>query len=258
MSGVLEDFLVSGVMAFVLTFVRMGTAIMIMPGLGDSFTPARIRLHVALGITLVLFPLVQPYMPSPIPPTFMLFTLIVMEFIVGLFFGTIARIFMTALDTAGQVLSVSSGLGNAQVFNPAMAMQGSLMGAFLSVTGVVFLFASNLHHLLIAGLVESYELFPLGEIPDTGSMAELMARAVSSAFSIGIKVGAPFIVLALLIYLGMGVLSRLMPQVQVFLIALPLQIYLSLLVITLVLSTGLFYWISQFEDAMVFFLSSGG
>ena len=258
MPSVLEGFLVSGVLAFVLTFVRMGTAIMIMPGLGDSFTPARVRLHVALGITLVLFPIVQPYMPNPIPGTFMLFTLIVMEFIVGLFFGTIARIFMTALDTAGQVLSISSGLGNAQVFNPALAMQGSLMGAFLSVTGVVFLFASNLHHLLIAGLIESYEFFPLGEIPDTGSMAELIARSVSAAFAIGIKVGAPFIVLALLIYLGMGVLSRLMPQVQVFLIALPLQIYLSLLVITLVLSTGLFYWAGEFENAMVFFLSSGG
>ncbi len=250
----IQDFLTTGVFAFILTFVRLGTAAMIMPGIGDSFVSTRIRLHFSLGLSFVLFPLVMPHLPSSIPGTFMLFSLIVMEFIVGLFIGTIARIFMMALDTAGMVLSVSSGLGNAQVFNPALSTQGSLMGAFLSVTGVVVLFASDLHHLLIAGLIESYSLFPIGEIPDTGSMAELMARAVSKSFLIGIKIATPFIAITLMIYVGMGVLSRLMPQVQVFLIALPLQILLSLVTLTLVLSAGLLYWLGQFEQAMVFFL----
>ena len=251
----IQDFLSTGVFAFILTFVRLGTATMIMPGIGDSFVSTRIRLHFALGLSFVLFPLIVPHLPNPIPATFMLFSLIVMEFIVGLFIGTIARIFMTALDTAGMVLSISSGLGNAQVFNPALASQGSLMGAFLSVSGIVLLFSANLHHLLISGVVESYTLFPIGEIPDTGSMADLMARAVSSSFLIGIKVSSPFIVITLMIYVGMGVLSRLMPQIQVFIIALPLQILLSLIILTLVLSAGLLYWLGEFEKSMVFFLA---
>ena len=254
----LQDFLVTGVFAFMLTFVRMGTAIMIMPGVGDSFVSTRIRLHIALAISFVLFPLITPKIPAVLPGTFGLFTLIVMEFLVGLFFGTIARIFMTALDTAGMVVSFSSSLSNAQLFNPSLAAQGSLVGAFLSVTGIVFLFSTNMHHLLIMGVVESYELFPLGEIPDTGSMAELVSRAVSSSFSIGVKIGAPFIILTLLVYVGMGVLSRVMPQVQVFLLALPLQILLSLILMGFVLSTGLFYWLGQFEQSMVYFLSTPG
>lgn len=254
----IEQFLVTGVLAFMLTFVRIGTAVMIMPGLGDSFVPERIRLHIAVGMTFALFPLVLPHIPNPVPGTFALLTMIVMEFIIGLFFGTIARIFMTALDTAGMVISTSSGLSNAQLFNPSLAHQGSLMGAFLSVTGVLVLFGANLHHLLIAGIVESYELFPLGEIPDAGSMAEMMARAVAASFSIGIKIGAPFIVLTLLIYVGMGVLSRIMPQVQVFLLALPVQILLSLVLLTMVLSSAYLYWVTQFEEGMVFFLRSAG
>jgi len=258
MPSVLEEFIVTGVFAFILTFVRVGSAVMIMPGLGDSFVPARIRLHLGLGLTLALFPLLIPHMPSPIPGTFTLFFMIGIEFMIGIFFGTIARIFMTALDTAGMVVSLQSGLANAQVFNPSLATQGSLMGAFLSVTGVVLLFATNLHHLLIMGVLESYQLFPLGVIPDTGSMAELMARAVSSAFMIGFKISAPFVVITLLIYVGMGVLTRLMPQVQVFLLALPIQILLSLVTLTLVLSAGLMYWLHQFRDAMGFFLSIGG
>jgi flagellar biosynthetic protein FliR len=254
----LETFLTTSVLAFILTFVRMGTAVMIMPGLGDSFVPERLRLLIALALSFVMTPLTIKYMPVTPPSTFALFTLIVMEFIIGLFFGTIARVFMTALDTAGMVISTQSGLGNAQVFNPSMATQGSLIGAFLSVTGVLILFATDLHHLLIAGLVESYDLFPIGSIPDTGSMAELLARTVASSFAIGVKIGAPFLVLTMIIYVGMGVLSRLMPQIQVFMIALPLQILLSVITLMLTLSAIFMYWSLQFEQGMVFFLKSGG
>jgi len=252
----LEQFLTTGVFAFILTFVRMGAIVMIMPGLGDSFVPERVRLMIAVAISFAMFPLVMDYVPSPLPGTMMLFFLIVAEFIVGLFFGTIARIFMTALDTAGMAISISTGLGNAQVFNPSMATQGSLVGAFLSITGVAFLFASNLHHLLIMGIVESYELFPIGVLPDSGSMAELIARAVSSSFNIGIKLALPFLVLTLLIYVGMGVLARLMPQVQVFLVALPMQIMLGLITMLFVIAAIYMYWIREFENAMVFFLST--
>lgn len=256
MNAALDTFLAANVFAFILTFVRMGTAMMIMPGIGDSFVPERIRLMIALGISFVLFPITAKYIPAQIPGTFMLLSLVTMEFIVGLFFGTIARVFMVALDTAGMVISTSSGLANAQVFNPSMATQGSLVGAFLSVTGVLFLFSTDLHHLLIAGMLESYDLFPVGKIPETGSMAELMARTMASSFAIGVKIGAPFIVLTMVVYVGMGVLSRLMPQVQVFMVALPLQILLSIVVLMLVLSAIFTYWGLQFEEGMVFFLKA--
>ncbi len=257
MQSTLEAFLAGGVLAFMLTFARMGTAIMIMPGLGDSFVSERIRLHMALAISFVLFPFVMPYIPHPVPPSFVLVTLIAMEIIIGLFIGTIARIFMIALDTAGMVISMQSGLSNAQVFNPALAAQGSIMGAFLSVTGIVLIFATNLHHLLITGLIESYELFPLGALPDTGSMAEFMVEAVTSSFSIGVKLASPFIVMTLLIYVGMGVLSRLMPQIQVFMVVLPLQILLSVILLSIVLMALFSYWLGEFEAGAMFFLSGG-
>lgn len=255
METTIADFLATGVLAFMLTFVRMGTAIMLMPGVGDSFVNTRMRLLMAVGVTFVLFPLITPYMPDPIPSTLSLISLITMEFIIGLFFGTIARIFMMAFDTAGMVISIQSGLGNAQVFNPALSTQGSIIGAFLSIFGVLILFATDLHHLLFMGILESYELFPVGAIPDTGSMAELVARAVSGSFLIGVKIAAPFIVMTLMIYVGMGVLSRLMPQVQVFLLAIPLQILLAITALSLVLGAAATYWLTYFEQAMVFFLT---
>lgn len=250
----IESFLTTSVLAFALTFVRLGTAIMIMPGLGDSFTPQNVRLNIAIGFSLALFPLVATHIPTPLPSTFTLIVMIASEFIIGLFFGTIARIFMMALDTAGMVISTSSGLANAQVFNPSLASQGSLMGAYMSITGVVMLFALNLHHLLIAGLVQTYEIFPVGGAVDMASMAELMARSISASFAIGVKIGAPFIIITMLVYVGMGVLSRLMPQVQVFMIALPAQILLSLITIMMVLGTMFAYWAGEFEKGMIFML----
>jgi len=258
LEATLQEFLSVQVFAFALTFVRLGTAIMIMPGVGDSFVPGRLRLHFAVALTFALFPLTVAYVPDPLPATLGLFALIFMEFIIGIFFGSIARIFMMALDTAGMVISISSGLSNAQMFNPALSTQGSLVGAFLSVTGIVILFAMNLHHLLFAGIIESYEFFPVGALPDFGSMAEIVARSISASFSIGIKIAAPFLVMSILIYTGMGVLSRLMPQVQVFLIALPVQILIALALMSLFLSSAYLYWGTQFEQAMVFFLKASG
>jgi flagellar biosynthetic protein FliR len=254
----LTQFLTGGVFAFLLVFVRIGTALMIAPGMGDSFVPNNVRLMFAVAMSFCVFPVLQPMVPSPIPGTFMLFFLILMEFVIGVFIGTMARVFMVALDTAGMVISTQSGLANAQVFNPSLAAQGSLMGALLSMLGVVLLFATDLHHLIFLGVFESYELFPLGHVPEAGSMAELLSRAVSHSFMIGIKIGLPFILITLVLYTGMGVLARIMPQIQVFILALPIQILLSLLTLMAVLSSGMMLWLRAYETGMEYFLSQAG
>lgn len=255
---ILQNFLTAGVFSFLLVFVRIGTAMMIMPGLGDSFVPQNIRLYMALGLSVVIAPIVMNHIPSPLPNFAVIFALIIMEFVIGLFVGTVARVLMTALDTAGMLISMSSGLANAQIFNPSLAAQGSIVGAFLSVTGVMILFATNLHQLLIYGLVESYDMFPVGGVPDTGSMAEMMVRAISASFLTGFQMGIPFIVISLLLYIGMGVLARLMPQIQVFILALPIQIALALLTLSLTLSAGYLFWLGRFESGMTIFLTSAG
>jgi flagellar biosynthetic protein FliR len=254
----LEEFLTTGVFAFMIIFVRFGTALMIMPGIGDSFVPNNIRLMMALTICLVLTPVIMPFMPSPLPAFGPMIVLIAVEFLIGLFIGTIARILMTALDTAGMLISMASGISNAQIFNPTLSVQGSIFGAFLSIMGVTLLFITNMHHLMIHGLVESYHMFPLGGVPDTGSMAELVTRAVASAFLVGFQISLPFIIISLMIYVGMGVLARLMPQIQVFILAVPIQILLALITMGMVLSSIMLFWLSTFENGMVYFLSLGG
>ncbi len=118
MEETLQSFINQGVFAFILTFVRVGTAVSLMPGLGDVFTPRHIRLYIALGLSLVLTPVTQPFLPHPAPENSTLIILVGMEFLIGAFIGMVTSFFLSALDTAGMLISMASGLGSAQLFQP--------------------------------------------------------------------------------------------------------------------------------------------
>lgn len=252
--SLLEQFIALNVFAFILTFVRIGTAIMIAPGVGDSFVPQNIRLYFALAFSVILTPLVASKIPGPVPAGSMFFILIFVEFLVGALIGTVARILMSATDTAGMIVSFQAGLSNAQLFNPQIAAQGSLFGAFLSVTAATLLFSLDLHHMLIMGLMESYNRFPIGDIPDIGSMADIITRTVSAAFLIACQMSAPYVILILILYVAMGILAKLMPQLQVFMLAMPVQILLSLVITVLVISTMLMFFVDRYESYLGTFL----
>lgn len=262
MESILQDLAVSQVYAFMLVFVRVGTAMMIMPGIGDGFVPERVRLFFALAFSAVLTPFLAPMLPEFTVAGAAFMTLLVGEFIMGAFIGGIARIFMAALDTAGMLVSMHIGLANAQIFNPAFATQGSIMGAFLSITGALLLFATNLHHLLLAALVDSYQTFPPGNlgVNFAGDLANTIATSVTRAFAIGFHFAVPFILVTTMVYIAMGILSRLMPQLQVFILSMPVQIMIGFLTFVLVASAGMMYWLGEYERAIHMFLlpSLGG
>lgn len=254
----LQAFLTTGVFAFLLAFTRTGTVVMLMPGIGNTFVPPQTRLLFALGFSFVLFPLIQAKLPVPVPAAAGMILLIMIEFVTGLFIGSIARIMMSALDVAGLLISTQASLSNAQLFNPQFATQGSIVGSFLTLVGVMLLFATDLHHLLLLGIVNSYDIFPVGKVPDVGSMTELVISAVAGSFAVGVQITAPFILIILLMYIGMAVLSKLMPQVQVFMIAMPLQIILCLIMLAVIGSALMMVWLSEYEKGLTYFVTSGG
>ena len=257
MQAILDQLISGSLLSFLLVLARIGTFLMIMPGVGDAYVSPRVRLSFAMGLALVITPMVMQYLPAKIPPTHALAMLVMAEVLIGFLIGSVVRVFFLALDTGGMIISMQSGLANAQVLNPSLASQGSLIGAFLIVTGIVVIFSTQLHHILLMGAVESYQFFPVGVVPDTGSMAELISKAISKAFFLGVKMGMPFIVLTLLVYAGMGVISRLMPQIQVFMVLMPLQILLSFILLALVMTALIYYWIEEYEAALFFFFSNG-
>ena len=177
-------------------------------------------------------------------------TTLIEELVVGAVLGLIARLTISSLQVAGTVAAQQMGLGFVTAVDPTQNQQGLLVGNFLSVLGVALVFATDLHHLVIAAMNDSYTIFQPGEMPLVGDAAQHVTRIVATAFRIGIQLSAPFLVFGLLFNLGLGVLSRLMPQMQVFFIGLPLSILLGFLLLLLVIGAMMGTFVGYIEDVL--------
>lgn len=253
----LDDLLSADLFAFMLVFARIGTAMMLMPGFGEAYVFPRARLGIALAITLIVTPLVSATLPAQPASAWMLVLVLGGEMAVGAFIGFIGRVMLAALSVAGMVIAYQSALANAFVFNPVAAEQGALAGAFLTVTALMLLFVTDLHHMLLTGVIESYHLFTPGELPPVGQFSEAVAGLVARSFLLAIQISAPFIVVGMVITLGIGLLNRLMPQVQMFFVAMPLQIAFGSFMLLLTMSAILLWFLDSFEDAVGGLLLAG-
>ncbi|MGE3148622.1 MAG: flagellar biosynthetic protein FliR [Pseudorhodoplanes sp.] len=236
--------------AFLLVFARIGTMVMLLPGIGEMSVPVRVRLTIALILAAVLMPLhrnaYQIDLTSLGPVLFMLGT----ELLVGAVLGITARLLISALQVAGTVVAQQMGLGFVTAVDPTQGQQNVIVGNFLMVLGVTLIFATNLHYLVIAALNDSYRLFSPGEIPAVEDIAAHVTRMAAAAFKIGVQISAPFLVFGLLFNLGLGVLSRLMPQMQVFFVGLPLSIFLGFLILLLVVGAMMTAFLGYFEGVL--------
>ena len=226
---------------FMLVFARVGTLVMLLPGTGERLVPGRLRLAFALLLTLMLLPFVRGLMPAASGPA-VLGTLLG-ELVVGLVLGLATRIVVGALQTAGAIIAQELGLSFAMTIDPTQgAGQEAAIGNFLTLLGVTLVFAADIHHLAIAAIRDSYALLPPIGVPDPGDALRLAVGAVARSFGLAARISAPFIAFAILFNLGLGILSRLMPQMQVFFLALPLTILVGavILLVCLGVMMGLF------------------
>lgn len=237
-------------------FCRVGALFMTAPAFGDFSLSPRLRLAAALAVSAVFAPVAAKHYPAwaSSGDTLSMAAIVFGEILAGAFLGLAARVMMSALNVAGQIIALQMGLSLAQIFDPTQQLQGAIVGGFLAVLGATMIFASDLHHLLLAALSDSYALMAPGVPPSFGDMAEAMISTLSAAFSLGLRLAAPFVLFGLVFYIGAGVLNRLMPQAQVFFMLLPANLAIGLML--LMLTTGLMMsvFLGAFEDFLAQFL----
>ena len=244
------SFLPARAAAFLLTFARVGTMIMMLPGVGEMTIPARVRLTMALVLTAIVLPAHQAAYHVDLNTIGPVLLVLVQEIIIGAVLGLTARLAISSLQVAGFVVAQQLGLGFVTAVDPTQNQQGVLVGNFLSVLGITLIFATDLHHLVLAALHDSYTLFRPGEMPLVGDVAQHITQVVATSFRIGIQLSAPFLVFGLLFNLGLGVLSRLMPQMQVFFIGVPLSILLGLTLLIVVIGAMMGTFTGYLEDVL--------
>lgn len=244
------DFLPQTAFAFILIFARIGSIAMALPGIGDRRVPSRVRLVFALSMSLILYPIVVKYF-SAFPKTLIgMISSILSEVLVGIAIGFSVRLIISAIELVGQAIAFQTGLAFAQSVDPANGIQSSMFGSFLSVLVVTMIFVTDMHHMLLSAMHDSYLLFKPGNVMPLSDLAQNAIQTLSAGFRIAVQLAGPFIAFGLIFYLGVGVLARLIPQVQVFFLAMPLNIALGLVLFMLLLGTIIYRFLDYFSAAL--------
>lgn len=222
-----------------LLFARLGSAVMILPALGEAAVSPRLRLFLALATSLLLRPVLAARLPPLPDEPAALAVLVGGEILAGLVLGSLARLAMAALHVAGTAIAYQSGLAAAALFDPGEAQQVSPLARFLSLAALTALLASDGHHTMLLALRDSYERLPPGSILPTAEAAGLYARLTADTFALGLRLAAPVLLSGLLLNLAVGLAARLVPSLQVFLLFIPAQILVAFAVAALSLGTVL-------------------
>ena len=243
------------ILTYFLVFARVGAMVMLLPAIGEMGVPSRVRLVLALAISFALTPTVQNAYPAAAPQTAVqLVILLAQEITAGVLVGAMARIIMSALQVAGYLIATQTGLAYAQTLDPTQNTQGAVLGNFMTILGTTLIFLTNLHHLAIGAIAGSCHMLPPGGHLPAGDMAQLVIQLTSSSFALGFQLAAPFLVFGFALYAGLGILARLMPQLQVFFVAVPLNIMCGFLIMLALIGALMSVFLNYYATSMAQFL----
>ena len=236
-----------------LILARLGAILMLIPAIGETFVPARIRLALALVMTLALYPVLSQGAPAIPAGAGDLAGAIIREALIGLMIGGILRMFMMVLAVTGEIVSIQTTLSFAQTANPGQATPSTTLATFLGLLALVLILDSNLHHMFLSAIVRSYSLFPFHKAAPTADAAQLAVQTVGRAFALGLQLSAPVLVFAFIFNIATGLVGRVMPQFQVFFVASPLLVLTALSIFALSLGVIGLVFLDRYRELLRMF-----
>lgn len=231
-------------------FCRIGSAFMFIPAVGETNIPNTVKVLIAVTISMLIYFSTQNTVLLP-GSVISLAILLGSEICIGIMIGLALKFILSSLHVFGMVVASQSGLSSAMLFDPSQATQGSAFGNLFNMLAIMLILSLNLHLVIIAGLADTYQHLPIGELgKHYHSFTDLVIRSASSAFITGIKMSLPFLVVSLMFFLGMGILAKLMPQLQVFSLIFPIQILLNVLIFIFVLSSLSMWFLDYYQEQL--------
>lgn len=221
---------------FLVVAARVSGFVSAIPVFSSAQTPVRVKVGLAFAASLTLFPVMSPNLPpvSFAPGPFVLF--VVAELLLGVLLGLVARLIFTAIEFGATVIGFQMGFAAANVFDPQNERQVALISQFQNVFSILIFLAINGHHLFLQTAVLSYELLPPGQLNLGGEAVPYLMKLASHMFALGVQFSAPVLAVLLLSGLILGILARVFPQLNVFLLSFPINIGTAFIVIALTLN----------------------
>jgi flagellar biosynthetic protein FliR len=220
---------------FLLITIRIGAIIFTLPFFGSRNMPIQIKIILVFLLSLGIYPsLENPSMV--IPHNGIALTLVVLgETITGFIIGFTAQILFISMQLSGELISQQMGLSLATTLNPQNPSQNSLITNFQYILATLVFFSSSTHHLFILAISESLHIIPIMTLTLSKAVGTTILSFLSKTFITSIKISAPIIVMQLLVAIGIGILARLVPQINIFILSFPINIGVGLLVLSIIL-----------------------
>lgn len=233
---------------FIICAARVAGFIGAIPVFSGPQAPTQAKAALVFASSLVLFPLMSPYVPAVSfeSPTFIIF--LIVEVLLGTIIGLIARLIFTAVEFGGTIIGFQMGFAAANVFDPQNQRQISLISQFQNVFAIFIFLAIGGHHIFLQTAVMSYQVLPPGGIDLSGEAVPYLIELTSQMFSLGVQFSAPVLAVLLLSGLILGILARTFPQGNVFLLSFPLNIGISFAVIGLTLNMVFIVLSREFDN----------
>jgi len=229
----LQQIPVEQFLLFLTILARVASFVTAIPIFSTTQSPVMVRIGLIFLSTLLLFPVLAPQIhAAPFAPLpFTLFLLA--ETLLGLLMGLTARLIFTAVEFGGTVIGYQMGFAAANVYDPTGQRQVALLSQFQNVFAIMIFLALDGHHYFFRMAIHSYQLLPPGKLDFGGDAIPYLMELASHMFTLGVQFTAPVLAVLLLSGLILGILARVFPQLNVFMLSFPLNIGVSFMVIAL-------------------------
>ena len=220
---------------------RLSAMVAFLPVFGERTVPARVKLAIAVSLTLLVFPLVTPTSGLTMAAIFT-------EIATGAFFGILMRLMVIALQIAGSIAAQSTSL--AQLFGGGASEPMPAIGHFLVVSGLALLALGDFHLRLIQSILMTYEIFPIGQFIGAVVLLDIGLSVITQTFSVGFSLAAPFVIASLLYNFMLGAINKAMPQLMVALVGAPAITFLGIILLFLAAPLMLESWLQTVVSVM--------
>jgi len=224
------------IMVAMLILLRVGAMVILIPVLGHNLVPPPVKAGLIGLLTILLYPIVSTYVPKIEMEPLVFILLAAQEMILAGILALLANLIFSAVQFAGQVMSFQMGMAIANVFDPATSAQGAITAQLASVLAMLLWLSAGAHHAFLLALSDSFEILPIGHAWASGGWT-VLNNAAAQMFVLALRLVAPVLLLLFFVNVALGLVSRAVPQIQVFFVSFPLTVGLGLIVFALSMPT---------------------
>lgn len=231
-----------------LIFLRVAAVVFSAPVLDSASIPVVFKAGLALSVSILLLPVVAVDVHVGQLHLIPLVIAVVSEVAIGVAIGLSAKLLFTGIQLAGQISGFQMGFAVANVVDPTTSLQIPILAQFYNLTAMLVFLAINAHHMFFAALVDCFNVIPPLSLPISSQLVGFMMNMTADMFVVAIKVGAPLIAVMLIVSVGLGLMARTVPQIHIFIVAMPMKILVGMAMLMVVMPYLTAYLIDLFSS----------